>query len=171
MSRIALTQGDVRRQDFRRQYIPVLTTLAACLVSILPVITAAPIVPDFAFLVLIAWRLLRPELWSATTAIGLGFVNDLVSGHPLGQSVAIWTATFLLMDLIDSRVVWRDYWMDWLFASLFILGNAYLGWLIGRWMGSSSEFAVLWPQVGASVLVYPVVARIVLVFDRWRLTR
>jgi hypothetical protein len=29
----------------------------------------------------------------------------------------------------------------------------------------------LWPQIGASVLLYPVVARIVLVLDRWRLTR
>jgi rod shape-determining protein MreD len=110
-------------------------------------------------------------MWSATTAIGLGLFNDLVAGHPVGQSIALWTGAFLLMDLIDSRVVWRDYWMDWLFASLFILGYAYGDWLIGRWMGSSADFAVLWPMIGASVLAYPVVARFVLVLDRWRLTR
>ncbi len=171
MSRIALTHGDVRRKDFRRRYVPIISTIAACLISILPIITAAPVVPDFAFLVLLAWRLLRPEMWSALTAIGLGLFNDLIAGHPVGQSVALWTATFLLMDVIDSRVVWRDYWMDWLFASLFILGHSYGDWLIGRWMGSSAEFAVLWPMIGASVLAYPVIARFVLVLDRWRLTR
>jgi rod shape-determining protein MreD len=171
MSRIALTQGDVRRKDFRRRYVPIISTILACLFSVLPIITAAPVVPDFAFLVLLAWRLLRPEMWSALTAIGLGLLNDLIAGHPVGQSVALCTATFLLMDVIDSRVVWRDYWMDWLFASLFILGYAYGDWLIGRWEGSSADFAVLWPQIGASVLAYPVIARFILVLDRWRLTR
>jgi rod shape-determining protein MreD len=67
--------------------------------------------------------------------------------------------------------VWRDYWMDWLFASLFILAYTYSDWIIGRWMGSSAEFGILWPQIAASILLYPVVARIVLVLDRWRLTR
>ena len=171
MNRIALTRGDVRRKDFRRQYVPILSTLIACLFNILPVVVTAPVVPDFAFMVLLAWRLLRPEMWSATTALWLGLVNDLIAGHPFGQSAALWGATFLIMDAIDSRVVWRDYWMDWLFAAIFILGYHYGDWLIGRWMGSSAEFAILWPQIGASVLLYPVVARIVLVLDRWRLTR
>jgi rod shape-determining protein MreD len=171
MARIALTQGDVRRKDLRRRYVPIASTILACLLNILPIIVSAPVIPDFAFMVLLAWRLLRPEMWSATTAIGLGLFNDLIAGHPLGQSVALWTATFLLMDVIDSRVVWRDYWMDWLFAALFILAYTYGGWVIGRWMGSSADFGVLWPQIGASILLYPVVARIVLMLDRWRLTR
>jgi rod shape-determining protein MreD len=171
MSRIALTTGDVRRKDLRRRYVPIGSTILACLVNILPIVVSAPVVPDFAFMVLLAWRLLRPEMWSATTAIPLGLFNDLIAGHPIGQSVALWTTTFLLMDVIDSRVVWRDYWMDWLFASVFILAYSYGDWVIGRWMGSSADFGVLWPQIGASVLVYPIVARIVLVLDRWRLTR
>jgi rod shape-determining protein MreD len=159
MNRIALTHGDVRRKDFRRRYVPIISTVLACLLNLLPIITAAPIVPDFAFLVLLSWRLLRPEMWSATTAIGLGLFNDLVAGHPVGQSIALWTGAFLLMDLIDSRVVWRDYWMDWLFASLFILGYTYGDWLIGRYMGQRRRLRVLWPQIGASILVYPIIAR------------
>ena len=69
MSRIALTSGDVRMRDFRRQYVPILSTIAACLLSLLPIVVSSPIVPDFAFLVLIAWRLLRPEMWPSTTAL------------------------------------------------------------------------------------------------------
>jgi rod shape-determining protein MreD len=171
MSRIALTTGDVRRKDLRRRYVPIGSTILACLLNVLPIVVSTPVVPDFAFMVLLAWRLLRPEMWSATTAIPLGLFNDLIAGHPIGQSVALWTTAFLLMDVIDSRVVWRDYWMDWLFASVFILAYTYGDWIIGRVMGSSAQFGVLWPQIGASILIYPVVARIVLVLDRWRLTR
>ena len=171
MARIALTQGDVRRRDLRRRYVPIASTILACLVNVLPIIVSTPIIPDFAFLVLLAWRLLRPEMWSVTTAIPLGLLNDLLAGHPLGQSAALWTAIFLIMDVIDSRVAWRDYWMDWMLAAVFILGYTFGDWAIGRWMGSTAEFGILWPQIGASILLYPVVARIVLVLDRWRLAR
>ena len=171
MARIALTQGDVRRRDLRRRYVPIASTILACLVNVLPIIVSTPIIPDFAFLVLLAWRLLRPEMWSVTTAIPLGLLNDLLAGHPLGQSAALWTSIFLIMDLVDSRVAWRDYWMDWMLAAVFILGYTFGDWAIGRWMGSTAEFGILWPQIGASILLYPVVARIVLVLDRWRLAR
>ena len=171
MARIALTQGDVRRRDLRRRYVPIASTILACLVNVLPIIVSTPIIPDFAFLVLLAWRLLRPEMWSVTTAIPLGLLNDLLAGHPLGQSAALWTAIFLIMDVIDSRVAWRDYWMDWMLAAVFILGYTFGDWAIGRWMGSTAQFGILWPQIGASILLYPVVARIVLVLDRWRLAR
>ena len=171
MARIALTQGDVRRKDLRRRYVPIASTVLACLVNVLPIIVSTPIIPDFAFLVLLAWRLLRPELWSPTTAIPLGLFNDLLAGHPLGQSAALWTATFLIMDVIDSRVAWRDYWMDWLLAALFILAYTFGDWVVGRWMGSRADFEILWPQIGAAILLYPVVSRIVLVLDRWRLQR
>ena len=171
MARIALTQGDVRRRDLRRRYVPIASTILACLVNVLPIIVSTPIIPDFAFLVLLAWRLLRPEMWSVTTAIPLGLLNDLLAGHPLGQSAALWTSIFLIMDLVDSRVAWRDYWMDWMLAAVFILGYTFGDWAIGRWMGSTAQFGILWPQIGASILLYPVVARIVLVLDRWRLAR
>lgn len=171
MNRIALTQSDVRRADRRRRYVPVASTIAASLLTLLPVIVTSPIVPDFAFLTLIAWRLLRPEIWSATTALPLGLLNDLLAGHPLGQSMALWTIVFLAFDLLDSRVLFRDYWMDWFFATLAILFYVWSGWVIGRLMGSDTAFAVVAPQLVASVFAFPLVARVVLALDRWRLSR
>lgn len=171
MSRIALTHGDVRRKDFRRRYVPILSTIAACLLALLPVVVSTPIVPDFAFLVLISWRLLRPELWSAPIALPLGLFNDLVAGHPIGQSMALWTIAFLLFDLIEARIVYKDYWMDWAFAALMILGYTFGDWYIGRLMGSGMDFAVLLPQLIIAILAYPVVARLILALDRWRLSR
>ncbi|MEA3060692.1 MAG: rod shape-determining protein MreD [Sphingomonadales bacterium] len=171
MSRIAGSTRDVAIWGFRRQTVPILTTLAACLLDLLPIVAAAPLVPDFAYLVLLAWRLLRPELWVAWMGLPLGLFDDLVAGHPLGQSMALWTLTFLVFDLVDSRVGWRDYWMDWLFASLAILGYIAGTWYVAKMMGSRVDPMVLAPQFALSVFAYPLVARIVIALDRWRLSR
>ena len=171
MSRIALTRADYVRKELRRKYVPIVSTIIACLTVLLPIVATAPLVPDFAFLVLIAWRLLRTEMWSATTALPLGLFNDLVAGHPLGQSMALWTITFLALDLLDSRMLFRDYWMDWFFAALAIAFYVIGGWLIGGMMGSTIDLTVLLPQLGASILAFPLVARLVLALDRWRLSR
>jgi rod shape-determining protein MreD len=85
--------------------------------------------------------------------------------------MALWTLTFLILDLVESRAVFRDYWLDWLLASLLILFYAGGSWVIARLMGSEAAFSILWPQIALSILFYPVVARIVVVLDRWRLTR
>ena len=171
MSRIALSSRDVAMKNVRRRYVPVGSTLVAALLVLLPIVADRPIVPDFAFIVLIAWRLLRPELWPATMALPLGFFNDLVAGHPLGQSMALWTAMFLLLEFIDSRAMYRDFWMDWLLAVVLMLFYIAGGWAIAGMMGSKVEFAILWPQIVFSVLAYPLVARLVIGFDRWRLSR
>ena len=169
MSRIA--SGSYGFHAARRQAVPFVTTIAACLVDLLPIVSEQPLIPDFAFLVLIAWRLLRPEIWTAQTALILGLLNDLVAGHALGQSMALWTITFLAFDLIDSRVGWRDYWLDWLFASLAIIFYAFGGWYVAGMMGSRVEPIVIVPQILLSLLAYPLVARLVLGLDRWRLSR
>jgi rod shape-determining protein MreD len=171
MSRIAGSSADVALWNFRRQAVPVLSTLAACLLDVLPIVATAPLVPDFAFLLLIAWRLLRPEMWQAHAALPLGLFNDLVSGLPIGQSMALWTAAFLVLDLIDSRVGWRDYWMDWMFAAVLIILYTLGGWYVARLMGSGAPFAIMLPQIFLAILAYPLVARLAVSLDRWRLSR
>ena len=171
MSRIAGSSRDVAMLGLRRQVVPVVSTVIASLLDALPIVITTPLIPDFAFLVLLAWRLLRPELWPAWAALPLGLFNDLVSGHPVGQSMAVWTAVFLLLEFADSRTGWRDYWLDWLFASLAILAHSVAGWFVARLMGSQTALLVMLPQFGLSVFAYPVVARLVVGLDRWRLAR
>jgi rod shape-determining protein MreD len=171
MSRIALTRGDVTRKNLRRRFVPIGTTIAASLLVLLPFVLTTPYVPDFGYLVFISWRLLRPEMWSAKTSLGLGFFDDLVSGQPLGQAMALWTITMLILDFIESRAFFRDFWMDWLLASCLILFHTFGSWLVALLMGSDTEFSVLWPQLALSILAYPVIARMVVMLDRWRLTR
>lgn len=171
MSRIAFDQSAVRRRHMRREYVPVVSTIIACMLSLLPIIVSSPLVPDIGFLVLLAWRLLRPEMWAPTIALPLGLFSDLVGGHPIGQSMALWTIVFLALDFLDSRVLFRDYWMDWFFAALAIAFIVAGEWFVGQLMGSAVDFAIMLPQLAASVLGYPIVSRLVLALDRWRLAR
>ena len=158
-------------RDLRRRFVPLGSTLAASLLALLPIVASRPLVPELALLVAIAWRLLRPEIWPAYTALGLGLFNDLVAGHPPGQSMATWTMLFLACDLIDSRVGFRDYMMDWLIAAVAMLFYTAAAWYIALLTGAPMRFSILLPQLGVAILIYPLVARFVLALDRWRLSR
>ncbi|WP_284734436.1 rod shape-determining protein MreD [Sphingosinicella terrae] len=171
MNRIAGSEAEVAVFDLRRRYVPLLSTLAAILLALLPIVAATPLLPDFGFLVILTWRLLRPEIWTPRMALGLGLVADLVGGQPIGQSMLLWTAAFLVLDLIDTRLGFRDYMMDWLVASGLILVHTLGGWYIGLLMGADVAFSILWPQIVLTILAYPIAARIVLTLDRWRLMR
>ena len=171
MSRIAGSSTEVAIRDFRMRFVPLISTLIAIFLSLLPIVAEAPLLPDFGFLMLITWRLLRPEIWTVRTAVFLGLVSDLVTGHALGQGMLLWTVTFLVLDLIDSRLGFRDYWMDWLIAAGMIIFQTVGAWYISLLMGANVRLAVMLWQIGLSILAYPVAARIVLGLDRWRLMR
>ena len=172
MSRIAGSSAEVAIDEIRRRYVPLLSTLAAILLgAMLPLVAAGPLLPNFGFLMLITWRLLRPEIWPAQVALGFGLAADIVSGAPLGQSMLLWTAVFLGFDSLDSWLGVRDYWLDWAAAAAAILFHSVGVWYIALLMGSDTLFWIMIPQIVLSVLAYPIVARIVLALDRWRLAR
>jgi rod shape-determining protein MreD len=89
-------------------FVPAATVVFASLLAALPIVTTAGWYPDFGFLVLISWRLLRSDPWPPWWAAALGFVNDLFTGYPIGFSSALWSATMLALDLIDRRTMRRD---------------------------------------------------------------
>jgi rod shape-determining protein MreD len=171
MNRIAGSQGAVRFREWKRRWVPVASTVLAILFGLFPLVVTSPLVPDIGFLVLLTWRLLRPEIWMPTVAMGLGLFDDLVSGHPPGQSVALWTTVFLVFDLLDARIDYKDFWFDWFYASLAIIFHTAGAWYIGVLMGSHTPFSLLLPQIGFTILAYPVMARWILRLDRWRLAR
>ena len=115
MVRAALSSGRRIGQGPRigASFVPAASVIAASMLSALPIVSTSGWYPDFGFLVLIGWRLLRSDPWPAWWAAPLGFVNDLIIGAPIGMSVVLWSATMLLLDLIDRRTMWRDYWIEW----------------------------------------------------------
>jgi rod shape-determining protein MreD len=149
--------------------IPAASVVAASLLAILPVVSDRGGWPDFGFLMLIAWRLLRADAWPAWWAAPLGFANDLLTGAPIGLSMALWTAVMLAMDLVDRRTQWRDYWIEWALAAAFILAAEAAEWEIAGLSGAPVSFTQMLPSITVSILAFPLFAFIASRLDRWRL--
>ena len=152
-------------------YIPAATVVAASALSTLPIVSLTGWWPNAGFLMLIAWRLLRADPWPAWWAAPLGFVNDLLTGAPIGLSVTLWTAVMLAMELVDQRTQWRDYWVEWAIATVLITVDRWFDWQIAGLMDAPVPFLQIVPAIAISVLAFPLAAMIVARLDRWRFGR
>jgi len=152
-------------------YVPAATVVAASLLAALPIISKSGWYPDFGYLALISWRLLRADPWPPWWAAPLGLVNDLFTGFPVGFSVALWSATMLLLDLIDRRTMWRDYWTEWALATVLIALDQWLQLRLAATMGADLPYWAIVPPLVISICVFPVSAWLVSRIDAWRLRR
>ena len=151
--------------------LPAASVVVASLLAALPIVSTSGWYPDFGYVVLIAWRLLRADPWPAWWAAPLGLVNDLFTGYPIGFSIALWSATMLALDLIDRRTMWRDYWIEWMLAAVLITVDEWLQWRVARAVGAAPALTKMIPPIVISVCVFPLVAWIVSRIDAWRLGR
>jgi rod shape-determining protein MreD len=148
-----------------------MSVVLASLLSTMPVVSSNGWWPDFGYLALIAWRLLRSEPFPAWWAAPLGLVNDLVTGSPIGFSVTIWTASMLVLDVLDRRIIFRDYWVEWGLAAVLLLITESAEWRIAAAMGADVPYVRIAPPVLIAVFCFPITAWLVARIDRWRLGR
>ncbi|MCY1671554.1 rod shape-determining protein MreD [Novosphingobium sp. SL115] len=173
---LGAAKDEITRKRINRAPWPVLATglpwlsiMLASMVSFSPVIASAPVMPPFSYLMLLAWRMLRPGMLPVWAGLPLGFFDDLYSGQPFGSGILLWSATMLAMEVIDERFLWRGFLQDWLAAS--VLTPAYL-LLCAMFAWGATGYPlplVIVPQVLLSIIIYPVMTRIVALFDRVRL--
>lgn len=169
MAEATITTESMRAARIRVRVVPVISTMLGSLTALLPLIVTFPAAPPLGFLMLLAWRLLRPELWPVWIGLPLGLVDDLFSGQPLGTAAGLWTLTLLLLDLLDSYVIWRDYWIDWLVAAIVMTIYMIAGYWFDGLRLSDVPLAVLWPQIVISIVCFPALVRLCVRLDRWRL--
>lgn len=170
---MAIIESDLlgRPSPFRLQALPIGTTLLGSCVSLLPFVSTAPVLPPFGLLMALAWRLLRPEMWGAWIALPLGLADDLITGTAPGTAMTLWTITFLAIDLIDARPMWRDHWLDWWIACGAILFCALGQWAFGYFVAGGGGLWPMIPPTILAVLCFPPVARLCAMLDRWRLAK
>jgi rod shape-determining protein MreD len=152
-------------------YVPAMSVVAGSLLSALPIISVSGWYPDFGFLVLISWRLLRADAWPAWWAAPLGFVNDILTGAPIGMSVTLWTGVMILMDLVDRRTIWRDYWIEWALAAVLILAAETMEWWLAGLNGAAFAYRSILAPALVAILAFPIAAWMISRLDRWRLGR
>jgi len=151
--------------------IPWLTILLGSLTPWLPVIAPAPVLPPFGFMLMLAWRLLRPGLLPTWAGLPLGLFDDLYSGQPMGSGVLLFSVALIIIELIEIRFPWRNFWLDWLTASGLIIPYLVIAALLSGAELTLVQLGVIAPQVLLSVVLFPIIARIVAMLDRFRLTR
>lgn len=147
---------------------PWASIMLLALVSVSPVIASAPVMPPLAYMALLAWRMLRPNLLPVWAGLPLGAWDDLYSGQPFGCGVVLWSATMLAMDVIDERYLWRGFLQDWLVAGLLLIAYLLAGAAIAGLATRYPLSLVIGPQVLTTLALYPVITRIVAMLDRVR---
>lgn len=149
--------------------IPTTSVLLASTLAALPFIGSAPLLPPFGFMLFIAWRLLRGDIWPVWIGIPLGFWDDLVSGQPVGSAVALWTIVMLGMDIFDRRVVWRGFRMDWAIGGAALFFVLTMGGLLAGSGGVPTVLTLIAPQLAWSFLLLPLAMLVAARLDRWRI--
>ncbi|CAM5599831.1 rod shape-determining protein MreD [Sphingobium scionense] len=148
---------------------PVITVMLGSTLTMLPVIAQSPVMPPFGLLILLAWRLLRPELWRVWIGLPLGLFDDMMSGQPIGSAMFLWTMMLIGIDAIEHRLVWRSYRQDWLIATMAIIfclaGGVFFARITG---GGSVKLLLVAPQMLWTILLFPFVVRQCARIDRWR---
>jgi rod shape-determining protein MreD len=151
--------------------VPLATILLGSLTPLLPIIAAGPVIPPFGFMILLAWRIQRPGLLPMWIGLPLGAFDDLFSGQPFGSAIMLWSLALLALEAVEARFPWRGFWQDWLTATGLLVAYLGVGALIADGQIEPWRVPLVLPQLALSILLFPVVARMVAFFDRVRLIR
>lgn len=154
--------------------LPWLAVMLASMAAFSPVVASAPVVPPLAFMVFLAWRMLRPSLLPIWAGLPLGACDDLFSGQPFGSGIVLWSAAMLAMDAIDNRFLWRSFLQDWAAAGLLLIAYLVLGAVFAGIAAGAAHLLVtaplvIGPQLLITLVLYPLVTQIVALLDRIRL--
>ena len=170
MSRTLTYRGYQPVLSAKARAVPIVSTMIGSLLpALVPMIAQSPVLPPFGLMVLLAWRLLRPGFWAVWAPLPLGFFDDLVSGQPVGSAMLCWTLAFLAIEASERSVLWRDYVQDWMVAAAAIAGCLVGGYFLALFAGGAAPILAIVPQIIASMLFFPVVARLCARLDVWRL--
>jgi rod shape-determining protein MreD len=149
--------------------LPWLSIALASLLPTLPLIASAPVMPPLGFLTLLAWRQVRPGVLPVWAGLPLGLIDDLYSGQPLGSAILMWSVALLAFDVFEARFPWRGFLLDWVLAAALAIAYLLLGVVFANTTGGSTPLVALIPQAISTVLLYPLVGRMVALLDRLRL--
>ncbi len=156
---------------WRVQSVPYGSIMLASFLPVFLIADTMPLAPSFGFLMLLAWRMVRPGLLPLWSGALLGAFDDLVSGQPFGCAIFLWSIAMIVIELIEARFPWRGFWQDWFTASVI----AIIYWLATLLFSGASitpeMLGVAAPQALLAVLLYPIIARVVATLDRFRLAR
>lgn len=152
----------------KMRLVPTASVMLGSVIVTLPLGAQAALWPPVGLMMLICWRLMRNAIWPVWIGLPLGLFDDLLSGQPIGSSMAIWTLFLLAMDTIDQRLVWRDFWIDWMIGAAALAMALIIGAAFARAGSGVDIVRLITPQLAWSVMLLPLAMRAVSTLDNWR---
>jgi rod shape-determining protein MreD len=132
-------------------------------------IASAPVLPPLGFLLFVCWRQLRPTVLPIWAGLPLGLCEDLFSGQPFGSAVLLWSLAAIVLEVIETRLPWRNFATEWLVASGLVVAYIVFSLALANLAGAAAPIRVIVPQLVISVLSFPLVGLAVAKVDRIRL--
>ncbi|WP_081853166.1 rod shape-determining protein MreD [Erythrobacter longus] len=161
-----------RVQDpWRTNSVHYVTIVLGSLLPLFVIADTMPIAPPLGFILFLGWRLMRPGLMPLWVGVPLGAFDDLFSGQPFGSAIFLWSLTMIALELIETRFPWRGFWQDWFTAGFGILLYIVAAMIVSGATLSAELLIVILPQIALSILLYPLIARVIAFADRFRLSR
>lgn len=155
----------------RAYLVPWASIMLASLVPLIPIASAVPLVPPLGFLMLLAWRLVRPGLMPVWAGFPLGMFDDMFSGQPFGSAIMLWSATMIAIEILETRFPWRGFFQDWAVSGVLACGYLVIAALFSGGRLGGTVFLALVPQMVFTIVLIPLLARFVSGLDRFRLAR
>jgi rod shape-determining protein MreD len=165
-SRINRTQS-----PWRAVAVPYASIVLASYAPTLLLADLMPLAPPLGFMMLVAWRIMRPGLLPVWVGAPLGAFDDLVSGQPFGSAILMWSLVMIGLELLEARFPWRGLWQDWFTAALAAVIYLATSAAVSGATLTVPLMVAMAPQGLMAVLLYPLLARVVAGLDRFRLTR
>ena len=156
---------------WRVRSVPYVTIMLGSLLPVLLIADLMPLFPSLGFLLLLGWRMVRPGLLPLWAGAPLGAFDDLVSGQPFGSAILLWSLAIIVIELIETRFPWRGFWQDWFTAGVIAVSYWFAALLVSGASVTPELLIVALPQALLSVMLYPIIARMVAGLDRFRLAR
>ncbi|MBA4043918.1 MAG: rod shape-determining protein MreD [Erythrobacter sp.] len=155
----------------RVRSVPYISIVLASVVPVIVIADVMPLIPPLGFLMLLGWRMVRPGLLPLWVGGPLGAVDDLVSGQPFGSAILLWSLALMAIEMIETRFPWRGFWQDWFTAGLIAAAYWLATLLVSGAAMTMEAVSVAAPQAVLSILLYPIIARLVARLDQFRLAR
>ena len=156
---------------WRVRSVPYASIMLGSLLPVLLIADVMPLLPPLGFLLLLGWRMVRPGLLPLWAGAPLGAFDDLFSGQPFGSAILLWSLAMIVIELIETRFPWRGFWQDWFTAGVIAVICRLVSLIVSGASLTPEMQLVAAPQAVASVLLYPLIARLVSGLDRFRLSR
>jgi rod shape-determining protein MreD len=89
----------------------------------------------------------------------------------MGSGVLLFSVALIIVELVEIRFPWRNFWLDWLTASGIVVPYIVVAAVLSGTELTLVQLGVIAPQILLSLVLFPIIARIVAMLDRFRLMR